>query len=220
MGKIELLKIFLPSNPFDWIMVGSVLILCGVIFYYHRQNKKLVKRLNLDPKIPGVVSYEHFSYVVKRELIRINNAWKKGERRVSKLYSSLVVVDMDDFHNFNIKYGYPAGDEALRKTAEILLNLFRPTEVVVARNSAASDEFLIYASGLRAKEAEKRLKEIEEEIKRRTLNDKTKKKIHFSVTGGFSEFPSSGKNLEDLIERAGRMANTRKKQKGIGLRKE
>ena len=83
-------------------------------------NIELQKLAALDG-LTGIANRRRFDEVMQTE-------WKRGQRDQSTL--SLVMLDLDCFKAFNDKYGHPAGDMALQKTAAILTeHLKRPADL-------------------------------------------------------------------------------------------
>ena len=75
--------------------------------------------------------------------------WETYQEKVSSLLargksSALLVIDADDFKKVNDSYGHLAGDNALRRTAEVLRAAFRPDDLT---GRLGGDEFGLCISG-------------------------------------------------------------------------
>ena len=65
----------------------------------------------------------------------------------------LFLVDLDHFKDLNDNLGHPVGDECLRRTARLLKDVFRETDIVAR---LGGDEFIVYAPTLVQAEAIRR----------------------------------------------------------------
>ncbi|MCX7748288.1 MAG: diguanylate cyclase [Clostridia bacterium] len=111
---------------------------------------------------------------------------------------SIVVADIDNFENINKIYGYPIGDEVIKK----LLSVFRQNLSSIDLMTRHGDEFNLL---LVKKGAERSFMEMEE-IRRYlsdntfTLNDKTKtENVYVTVSCGIACYPRDSKNVIELF---------------------
>lgn len=94
-------------------------------------NQKLEILVNQDG-LTGITSRRHFMQLMEQE-------WKRCER--SSQWISVILADIDDFKVFNDTYGHQAGDDCLRKIAEILDSCVGRPADVVARYGG--EEFIV-----------------------------------------------------------------------------
>lgn len=107
-----------------------------------------------------------------------------------KTNATIVVVDIDKFKAINDTFGHNAGDEALIKSANVLLSSFRKSQDTVVRYGG--DEFLVICEGeIDIIEVHKRLKE--------SLKVDNPYNISFSIGTSTGE---EGENIYDVIKRA------------------
>jgi two-component system, cell cycle response regulator len=71
---------------------------------------------------------------------QLRRLWESSRRHGTSL--SILIVDLDRFKEINDAHGHAAGDEALRRTAAVLANSVRLSDVVARY---AGDEFVIVA---------------------------------------------------------------------------
>ncbi len=120
----------------SWMAV-FVGFLLAVYFYIVRyankslknaeQSRDLFKDMAYTDRLTGLFSR---SYLEK---------WKTTLREIHKKYG-LVIIDIDDFKRINDQFGHLAGDELLKKVADILLSSVRENDIIVR---FGGDEFLL-----------------------------------------------------------------------------
>ncbi len=86
-----------------------------------REAKDFYHTLSIVDGLTGLYNYRHFRELLTRELRR--------SRRYSHLLS-LLMIDIDNFKNYNDAYGHPAGDEALTVIAQTMQNQVRGVDTV------------------------------------------------------------------------------------------
>jgi diguanylate cyclase (GGDEF)-like protein len=91
----------------------------------------------------------------------LNTEFKRCKRTARP--SSVLIFDIDHFKKVNDTYGHPAGDQAIKATANMLLETMRETDIagryggeeyVVILINTTAEQALIYAERLRKKIAE------------------------------------------------------------------
>lgn len=135
------------------LLVG-VPALVAIVYFFHLQRLKRVQedltrklrdcaaelesahneisRLITIDALTQVSNYSHFEDFLALE-------WRRACRTKTSL--SLLLIDLDGFHNFNDRFGRKAGDEFLRELARLLTNEFRRPADLVAR--CHSDQFAV-----------------------------------------------------------------------------
>jgi diguanylate cyclase (GGDEF)-like protein len=117
-------------------------------------NRRLLLALrgqaNTDART-GLTNSRAFDDVVQRRL-----SARAGTER-----AAILMLDLDHFKDFNDRYGHPAGDEALRVFAHLLMSSIREPDVAARYGG---EEFAVYLAGAGAAEAT----EVAERIRERT----------------------------------------------------
>lgn len=88
-----------------------------------RLNKKLEKLSQTDG-LTGIFNRFMFDATIKKE-------WNRCKRQLKSL--SLIMIDIDYFKTYNDNYGHQAGDDCIRKIAEVLSYCARRSSDAVAR---------------------------------------------------------------------------------------
>jgi diguanylate cyclase (GGDEF)-like protein len=80
-----------------------------------------MKIMSVTDGLTGLFNHREFYQALRRELERA---------RRYRHTLSLLIIDVDDFKQFNDRYGHPAGDSALRRVAELLKRCARTTDIL------------------------------------------------------------------------------------------
>ena len=125
-----------PSGLALAMTAGTALVAAVVMAGIAAQTRELVVRLDdaarTDP-LTGLDNRRALRYDFERELARADRTRRP---------LSLVVLDLDHFKRFNDALGHLAGDEALRRLAEILEEVTRASEIAAR---LGGEEFAIVA---------------------------------------------------------------------------
>ena len=86
-------------------------------------NRRL-RTLATQDGLTGLANRRHFDVMLEQEFARA----KRDQKPLS-----LALIDVDHFKSFNDQYGHPAGDDCLRRVADIIQATLRSTGDVAAR---------------------------------------------------------------------------------------
>jgi two-component system cell cycle response regulator len=112
---------------------------------------------------------------------------------------SLIMIDVDNFKDFNDRFGHIAGDRALSAVSRILRSHFRPRDVLIRYGG---DEFAVLLPQVGLESA----LEIAERVRRSVSGDTSESsdsliQIPIRISMGVAELPPRG-DLENLIRAA------------------
>lgn len=144
---------------------------------------KELKYLTVTDPLTNLYNYRHFMKALDYEIARVHRF---------KRPLALLIMDVDNFKDYNQEFGLVEGDSLLRKISEILSGNLRDVDIICRY---ASDEFVVILPETKISRARK----ITEKIKKKAASLKLKKKITLSL-GLVSCTP--GMNRHDLILKA------------------
>ncbi|WP_347259536.1 diguanylate cyclase [Rudaea sp.] len=98
-------------------------------------QRKELERLADRDGLTSIANRRHFDLILER-------AWWRATRTGESL--NLAMIDVDHFKRYNDRHGHSAGDEALRRIAQVLARTARRTHEVAARYGG--DEFVLLLS--------------------------------------------------------------------------
>ena len=152
-------------------------------------NDRLVELSITDP-LTGVANRRRFDAVLEAE-------WLRAQRSGSKL--TLAMLDVDYFKNFNDGYGHIAGDECLKKIADLLKDILPGNSGLVARYGG--EEFvLLLAEGTESVEV---IESIKDTLKARALPHSGSPFGTVTVSIGWATVvPTDGSKAASLVELA------------------
>ncbi|MEW6103410.1 MAG: sensor domain-containing diguanylate cyclase [bacterium] len=166
-----------------------------------------IKRMTITDELTGLYNYKYFIETLKKEI-------HKAERFSCSL--SLLMIDIDNFKEFNEKYGHHIGNQmlcalALNLTGSLrendFLARFGEEEFVAILPSADKGEGIMVSERIRKCVSEATLVENTEPI---------------TVSIGVSSFPQDGKKFDEILlyaDRAMTIAKEKGKNRTIGWKK-
>lgn len=184
----------------SWMIV-FVAILLTVYFYIIRYANKTMKSMEKSRDLFKDMAYtDKMTGLHSRVYLEI---WKTNFRESHKKYS-LIMVDVDRFKQINDRFGHPAGDEVLRRIAQIFLTSIRKEDVIVRYGG---DEYLLILSNA----DESRLSALMGRISAK-LSQIREFSFPISVSYGIS-YLAPGEDFDDALKLADKNMYTSKVEK-------
>lgn len=184
------------------LAIGVLAVLGAIVLFYHRESKKQAEEyassLNrilrewIICDVSGVYVHKHFMSLLN---VEFNRAKRLGSNEASRLF--VMVFDVDDFKQVNDRFGHLAGDEVLAAFGAILNTELRSTDKV---GRLGGDEFGGFgycheeSPGAIARRIAKSFREV--------CYLWEGKRVHLTVSIGFSLLQSSDESPNDIIKRA------------------
>jgi diguanylate cyclase (GGDEF)-like protein len=150
-----------------------------------RQQNEELERLSASDSLTGLSNRRILTQRLSEELLRA--------QRQSHTFTVLM-LDVDHFKKYNDAYGHPAGDEVLRKVANILRNCTRAGDCTARYGG---EEFAVLLSGKGGDTALQLAERIRERV---AAEEFVGGKV--TISGGIAEFPQHGHTAEAVISSA------------------
>lgn len=158
------------------------------------ENSKLYHQalhLSYTDSLTGIYNHGRFQYLLEEKL-------KEAEENNQPL--SLIMIDIDNFKNYNDRLGHPAGDEVIKKIAEIIKNSCRKQDIPARYGG---EEFALILPNTNKEEARIIGERIRKKIADYPFKDKeTQPQGAITVSVGIATFPEDAEDKKELIQKA------------------
>ena len=112
---------------------------------------------------------------------------------------SFALLDCDHFKQLNDRLGHTAGDAALRRLGEILIDAFRGEDVI---GRWGGEEFVVGMYGMARDDGVQRIAEVLEGLRREEFKSGEGATGRLSFSAGVAEYPRDGGDLHQLYRAA------------------
>lgn len=165
----------------------------------HYEKSKALRQISITDALTGLLNRRYFQERLTEEIDR-------AKRHHHQL--SLIMLDLDNFKEFNDTHGHLAGDDALRASAQIVRNNVRAIDVV-ARFGGEELSVILPETG--KEEATLIAQRIRREIEKGFLfHGITRLAGSLTMSLGVATFPEDAQNLTALIHNSDRALYTAK----------
>lgn len=132
----------MKAGAYDYITTPFNLDELKIIIFHASEWRKMVEEVKEKRVFQELALIDGLTQIYNRryfdELLH-----REAERAIRYHYKfSLLMVDIDDFKQYNDKYGHPAGDEVLRVVANAIIHQTRSTDIAARYGG---EEFAIIA---------------------------------------------------------------------------
>ena len=184
VGRGELGQLTAAFNHMVWRLRENRRQLDATNEMLRRQNAEL-ERLSLTDPLTGLANHRLLMQRLEEETQRFHRHGRPF---------SVLAADVDNFKNFNDRFGHPAGDEVLRHVATFLRAVTRQTDCV-ARNGG--DEFCLLLPETSAPEVNRLAERIRERLRMaRFPGDQ------ITLSLGAASLPTDGLTAEGVLAAA------------------
>ncbi len=169
----------------------SLVVVSVLVAYISTQNSKQIHKLERIAFIDGLTGlYNHrYFHTLIEEKIEV------ADSRNSSL--GMIMIDIDNFKNFNNTHGRNEGDRLLVKTAQVLFNESKKSDVV---SRYGGDDFAVLISETNKNDILWVIERIKKSYKEMTEMQRFPEDTTISI--GYSIYPDFANNKEDLITQA------------------
>ncbi|MDP3155287.1 MAG: diguanylate cyclase [Archangium sp.] len=159
-----------------------------------------LERLAVTDGLTGVFNHRRFQEQLQAELLRC-------ERH--KRPMGVLMVDVDFFKKVNDAMGHPAGDELLRRLAEVLSIDLRQTDLIARYGG---EEFAVLLPETTKSEAMQVAERMRLAVEEKINDGKTPWPAKVTVSIGVGTFPEDGKSGEQVLSAADQAMYVAKRQ--------
>ncbi|MFA5146338.1 MAG: diguanylate cyclase [Candidatus Omnitrophota bacterium] len=163
----------------------------GLAIENSRLYEETVYLSNID-WLTKLWNYGKFQHVLSVEMERA---------KLNDTVISMVMLDIDNFKNYNDTLGHMRGDHALRKIAEVLQGKSRKCDTVARYGG---EEFAIVMPSTSKENARLFAERIRSEVEKLYADDETIKDIskRLTISAGVAAYPEDALTKDELISRA------------------
>ena len=150
------------------------------------ETKDFYRSLSIIDELTGLYNYRHFQEVLAKEIGRA--------KRYSHILS-LLLIDIDEFKEYQDARGHLSGDSALRDIAQFIRDSVRGVDIVARYGG---EEFVVLLPETEKQQAAKVAERIREGIAETILSTGDR----LTVSIGVATYPEDAQNNVELISRA------------------
>jgi diguanylate cyclase (GGDEF)-like protein len=153
------------------------------------ESEKKFRKLSITDELTGLFNVRYFFKQLEAEI-------KRTDRYSKPL--ALVFVDINDFKNYNDKYGHLEGDQVLRKIAQAIQSCMRGPD---SAYRYGGDEFVGILPETREQGATIVAERISKVVKTHEFLPNPDKAVYMTVSVGVAEY-TPGEDKEAFVKRA------------------
>ncbi len=158
-----------------------------------------LERLAVTDGLTGLFNHRRFQEALHSELLRC-------ERHKRPL--AVLMLDVDFFKKVNDSMGHPAGDELLRRLADVLAEDLRQTDLI---SRYGGEEFAVLLPETTKAEAMQVAERMREAVEQQ-INENNAWTQRITISVGVATFPEDAKSAETLLEAADQALYVAKRQ--------
>jgi len=142
-----------------------------------RESENRYRELSIIDDLTQLYNSRYFYDQLKKEIGRVN--------RYEAQYLTLLLLDLDDFKQFNDAYGHVEGDQVLSRLGEVVKRCLRQTD---SAYRYGGEEFTILLPMTTTKDASVTAERIRTEFKKENFHPAPDQDIHVTVSIGLAQY--------------------------------
>ena len=155
-------------------------------------NERLQQLALTDP-LTGLFNRRALEQALSHEVTR--------QRRARRPFS-LMMIDVDNFKNYNDRHGHPAGDEVLRTLARALTASLRASDVTAR---IGGEEFVVMLLDTELPHATSAAEKVRQAVRNTEfLHGSTQPLGRLTISAGVASWPMHGDSAEEVLDAADR----------------
>ncbi|NVM24056.1 MAG: diguanylate cyclase [Desulfobacterales bacterium] len=178
-----------PVRPRELIVRLRRVLRERTLLAERRQMEERLRELTITDELTKLYNSRHFFNQLQSEIDRAT----RYEHQLT-----LLLVDVDDFKQYNDTYGHLEGDKVLANLGEVILGCMRKND---SGYRYGGDEFTVILPETRGKEATRVAERIREGFRTIKFSPAPDKNICTAVSVGIAEY-RPGESLTDFAKRA------------------
>jgi diguanylate cyclase (GGDEF)-like protein len=152
---------------------------------------KLTHHLSVTDGLTGLYNFRYLQQRLEQEL-------ERARRYAHDV--SLLIIDTDQFKDFNDRFGHPAGDVALADLATVLCGAVRDVDVVCRYGG---EEFAIVLPETDVRGAYVAAENVRDAVREhRFCDDRDSSECQLTVSVGFATYPQHAADCDELLREA------------------
>jgi len=156
-----------------------------------RRSNQVLAQLSITDGLTQLHNHRSFQDHLTREIKRVNRVREP---------LSLLVIDIDDFKSLNDRFGHAAGDELLRRLAEIMSDTIRDSDLLARYGG---EEFAVLAPDTRLSGAYQLAEKLRTAIAESSfVLDESQRPARVTVSIGVAEYAGNRMRFFEQADRA------------------
>lgn len=202
LGSVINKRINFTLLNFFLILILAIVLTLSFAILYTRKKYVTIEKDNFTDELTGLNNHKALKDILPKT---IENCRKNNQKL------SLLIIDIDNFKQFNKDYNYQIADKVLRKVGDLLKSDSRATDISF-RQYFKSDEFIIIAKETDLANAVRAANRKRELFKTGFEIDNTIYRL--TVSGGVTEFNFASDNQEEVLARLSKALQIAKNKVG------
>lgn len=189
----------LQSKDGRRIPVSQVIIAhkdgAGKVRYFSTIARDITERKQMEARLEYLASHDFLTGILNRARFQEELERELARARRYGTSGTLIFLDLDNFKDINDTLGHQAGDQVLRRVAQVLRSRLRSTDILAR---LGGDEFVVLLPHTSVSDARIVGEAILERL-RQEVTEVDGRLIRLRASLGIVAYPDQGEQVEDLL---------------------